>query len=118
MGIILPGRRLYPLRNFNKTNVLDQCIDGDVDKFNELLDSAFDHFNIFFQLCKESLGSKNIDSVKYDGMNDGSATFNVACDEKSIESELSVLSKHKVVNHLIHYEKTKSGVSVNILIKE
>jgi hypothetical protein len=109
------------LRNFSKTSVLDQCINGNLDNFNELLDTAFDHFNVFYLFCKEAVGSKNIDSVKYDGINDGSATFNIVCGAKYTSPDLSGLSisnRHKVADHLVQLERTKEGVSFNILIKE
>lgn len=106
------------MRNFNKTNLLDQCINGNPDNLSELLDSAFDQFNVFYALCKDYIGSKNIDAVSYKGISDGSATFQIMCPKKFIAPEITEIISPKLASHEMQSESIAHGLSFNIFIKE
>lgn len=99
----------------NKLNLLDKCIDGNVDNLHELLDIAFDHFNTFYDICKHQVGARNISGVAYKGMVDSRATFDIIYVNDSFESNLPV--DEEVMNHII-VERTPHGISLNISLRE
>lgn len=101
----------------DKLNLLDKCIDGKADNLNELLDTAFEHFDIFYKICKEQVGENNISNVLYKGMTESRARFDIICIDKSTDSSLLV-TDGKVMSDCITVERTSSGISLNISLRE
>lgn len=101
----------------DKLNLLDQCIDGKADKLNELLDVAFDHFDAFYKICKEQVGAGNIANVSYNGINDKIANFDIIAIDKKSDTSL-LITDGNVMQTSISVERTPSGISLNISVKE
>jgi hypothetical protein len=113
-----PERRLMFMgQKMDKLNLLDECIDGKVEKLHELLDVAFDHFDTFYKICKDQVGVNNIVTVSYNGMNDSCAKFDIICVDKSTDTSL-LITDGMIVSGKIFVEKTPTGVSLNISVKE
>ena len=104
-------------QTLDKLNLLDKCIDGKADNLNELLDVAFDHFDTFYKICKEHVGENNIANVAYKGMEDTRAKFDIICIDKTTDTSL-LITDGVIMNSSIAVEKTPSGVSINISLRE
>lgn len=102
----------------DKLNLLDRCIDGKVDNLNELLDVAFDHFNVFYRICKEQVGAGNISTVSYNGMDNCMAKFDIVCIDKTNDSSLLFTDGKIISDATTVVERTPSGISLNISIRE
>lgn len=105
------------MRKLTKLRLLDQCIDGSSDNLNQLLADAFEHFDIFYRICRDVIGSGNIDTVKYTGISDENASFDVICVTKKNSTGL-IITNDSVQEGSIQTEKTDRGYTVNITLKE
>ena len=102
----------------DKLNLLDRCIDGKIDNLNELLDVAFDHFNVFYKICKEEVGARNISNVTYKGISDMIAKFDIICIDRDCDTSL-LISDGMIINDAkTTVERTPGGISLNISLRE
>ena len=103
--------------DLNKLNLLDKCIDGNVDNLHELLDVAFDHFDAFYRICKDQVGAGNIADVEYKGIDDRRAKFHIICIDEKTDTNL-LITEGKVVSDAVSVERTDDGISINISLRE
>ena len=101
----------------DKLNLLDECIDGKAEKLNELLDVAFAHFDAFYRICKDQVGVNNIATVAYNGITESCAKFDIICVDKSTDTSL-LITEGKIVSGTVAVDKTPTGISLNISVKE
>ena len=114
------------MKTLDKAILLDQCIKGKPLFFNELLGSSFDHFDVFYNICKNNIAADCISEVSYIGTSEtGTATFGIVYSSKyklkknKKEITLPVMEQDsEVMEKNIAIEPSNDGVIFNILIKE
>ena len=101
----------------DKLNVLDRCINGQIDNMRELLDVAFSHFDVFYNICRDQVGANNIADVEYGGINNRQARFDIICIDKETDSSL-LITDGKIMSSTTVVERTPKGISLNISLRE
>ena len=97
------------MTRMDKLELLDTCTDGSVEKFHQLLQGSYDHLNILFDLCKDSIAPEHIKTVVF-STDDTESTFNVVCVSKT--DAISI--PDNLVNNGVKIRPCTEGFIVNI----
>ena len=97
------------MTKMDKLELLDTCTDGNIEKFHQLLQGSYDHLNILFNLCKDSIKPEHIKAVVFEA-SDNESTFNIICLNKSDNIDIP----DELLNNGVKVKPITEGFVVNI----
>lgn len=96
-----------------KTNMLDDCVDGSIDKLSELVGDNYDQFNTFVSICNKLAIGDTIYSLVNFSKTETTVSFQLTWD---IDNNLLEEVK-KDLDNSTSIELTDSGIIINISVK-
>lgn len=96
-----------------KTNMLDDCVDGSIDKLSELVGDNYDQFNTFVSICNKLAIGDTIYSLVNFSKTETTVSFQLTWD---INNNLLEEVK-KDLDNSTSIELTDVGIIINISVK-
>lgn len=96
-----------------KTNMLDDCVDGSIDKLSELVGDNYDQFNTFVSICNKLAIGDTIYSLVNFSKTETTVSFQLTWD---INNNLLEEVK-KDLDNSTSIELTDAGIIINISVK-
>lgn len=100
------------MTKMDKLEILDACTNGDIEKFHKLVHTKYEHLNIFFHLCKDSVPAEKINDIQFESDTDNDSTFSIIC--ISDKSEIQLLTSIETCPKGVTVQEVDEGFVVNI----
>lgn len=100
-------------QKFDKTTVLDSCVDGDESRFDNLIGKHYNEFNLIYDVIKQNEGLLLEDGIKCSYINDTTIEAIIPMIDESCRSKIM-----KPLSEYVTSAITGGNLVLNITVKK